>query len=201
MSGSADRGCARVIGDGHVLVVRQQRIIGPQHPACVGGVVDAGEEIGEIADPRWQVQVAVGGIVQQRRTHALDLAPLRPIRIQQVGQACAQGRRAAPHPARRSALSSGPAAASAARCASPVNSPASHPALRSKISSPMATPPRGASPRGLNTQNGRFWIGKSGWPLALSTRLLRRASCVALIVIRALSQRTARRILFPAATG
>ena len=35
----------------------------------------------------------------------------------------------------------------------------------------MATPARGPPPGGLKTPSGRFWIGKSGWPLAEATQL------------------------------
>ena len=81
-----------MIGDRHVLVVRQQRIVGPQHPPGIGGMVDAGEEIGEVADPRRQMHRAIGGPVQQRRPHAFHLAPLAALGIEQFGQARAQRR-------------------------------------------------------------------------------------------------------------
>ena len=34
--------------------------------------------------------------------------------------------------------------------------------------SPIATPIRGSPPSVEKTPNGRFWIGKSGWPVALA---------------------------------
>ena len=67
--------------------------------------------------------------------------------------------------------SSGPAAASAAWRATPVNSPASTAAPMSRMASQIATPPRGLSPCVLNTPNGRFWRGNSVWPLADATQL------------------------------
>src|SRR5438105_6803643 len=78
-----------------------------------------------------------------------------------------------------------PAAASAATAASPENSPASNPAGRSRIGSPMATPPRGEPPAGLNTANGRFWIGNSAWPRAEVTQLARRGSWVSSMLLMA----------------
>jgi hypothetical protein len=45
-----DRRGAAVIGDGHVFVVRHQRIVRPKHAAGVGRVEDRGEEVGEVAD-------------------------------------------------------------------------------------------------------------------------------------------------------
>ena len=40
----------------------------------------------------------------------------------------------------------------------------SAPQVESRIWSPIATPPRDEPPAGLNTPNGRFWIGNSAWP-------------------------------------
>ena len=53
----AHRRGAAVIGDRHVFVVRQQRIVGPERAAGIGGVEDRGEEVGEVADPHRQQQV------------------------------------------------------------------------------------------------------------------------------------------------
>ena len=48
--------------------------------------------------------------------------------------------------------------------------------------SPIATPARGAPPPGgEKTPSGRFWIGKSGWPLAEATQLRRFGSWVSSI--------------------
>ena len=41
---------AAVIGNRHVFVVRQQRIVGPKRAPGIGGVEDRGVEVGEIAD-------------------------------------------------------------------------------------------------------------------------------------------------------
>src|SRR5258707_509810 len=45
-----DCGAAAMIADRHVLVVGKQRTVGPQHAARVGCMVNAGEEIGVVAD-------------------------------------------------------------------------------------------------------------------------------------------------------
>src|SRR5579875_751664 len=77
-----------------------------------------------------------------------------------------------PIPSAISAFRLGPAAASAARRASPENSPSASAALRSKILSPIAMPPRGPPPvGGVKMPSGRFWIGNSAWPLAEATQL------------------------------
>ena len=55
-----------MIADRHVLVVRQERLVGPELAAGVGGVVDADEEVGIVADRRRQVQRAGGSLVQER---------------------------------------------------------------------------------------------------------------------------------------
>ena len=59
-------------------------------------------------------------------------------------------------PSASSGLSVAPAAACAARSASPLNKPASSAAFKSKIESPIAMPPRGVPPAGLKMPSGRF---------------------------------------------
>ena len=85
-------------------------------------------------------------------------------------------RGAAPIP--RNPFSPGPMQAPSAVCASSSSSPASCSARRSRMWSPIAIPPRGEPARGLNTPRGRFWIGKSAWPLAPGTQLINAASWV-----------------------
>ena len=61
-----------MIADRHELVVRQQRVVGPELLADVGGVVDPDIEVGVVTDARRQMDVAVRGTVET----ALDLALL-----------------------------------------------------------------------------------------------------------------------------
>ncbi|MNC80286.1 hypothetical protein D3C75_1330330 [compost metagenome] len=49
-----------MIADGHMLVVGQQRIVGPEQPTDVHGVVDAGVEVRVVADAGGQVQPYLG---------------------------------------------------------------------------------------------------------------------------------------------
>ena len=95
---------------------------------------------------------------------------------------CRSARRAGA-PRASSGLSVDPAAASAASRAAPLNRPASSAPRRSRISSPIAMPPRAASPSSLNTPSGRFWMGKCGCSLADSTQLRRPGSCVASVIV------------------
>ncbi len=49
--------------------------------------------------------------------------------------------------------------------------------------SPIATPPRGEPLEGLNTPNGKFWIGNSECPSAEATQLRRFESWVSSIAL------------------
>ena len=71
----AHRGGAAVIGDRHVFVVRAERVVRVAPPAAIGGVVDAGEEIGEVADRRRQVQPAIAGAMKEPVGERLGLGP------------------------------------------------------------------------------------------------------------------------------
>ncbi len=55
-----DRRAAPVIGDGHPLVVRQQRVFRPEHAAHIPRVVYGGVEIGVVADATGQKQLDAG---------------------------------------------------------------------------------------------------------------------------------------------
>src|SRR5262249_38853494 len=66
-----DRGGAAVIADGHVFVIRQQRIVGAEQLARIGGVVDAGEKVGVVADRRRKLEAAIVGAVNEAATAAL----------------------------------------------------------------------------------------------------------------------------------
>src|SRR3712207_8282375 len=50
----------------YTTLFRSQRIVGAEHLADVGGVVNAHVEVGVVADARREVQRAGGGIVQAR---------------------------------------------------------------------------------------------------------------------------------------
>ncbi len=68
--------------------------------------------------------------------------------------------------------------ASMANFASPENSPTLRNGTKSRALSPTATQGRGTPSAIVTTPNGRFWMGKSGWPLAEETQLLRSGSWV-----------------------
>ncbi len=86
-----------MIGDRHVFVVRAERIVRVAPPAAIGGVVDAGEKIGEIADRRRQVQPAIAGAMKEPVGERLGLGPPRTIGGEQREDLLAQ------RPARRRA--------------------------------------------------------------------------------------------------
>ncbi len=85
----AHRAGAAVIADRHVFVVRQQRIVGAEQLADIGGVIDAGVEIGVIANVERQMEFAVARAIEQRFDRRL-LAAIG----QQFEQRVAQGRHA-----------------------------------------------------------------------------------------------------------
>ena len=86
-----DRRGAAVIADRHVLVVRQQRIVGAEQLAGVGRVVDAGEEIRVVADRgRQPSRQSAAGCSGGRA--ALDARALRAFGVEQVADAPAQRR-------------------------------------------------------------------------------------------------------------
>ena len=62
-----------MIADRHVLVIRQQRVVGPELTADVHRVMNAGVEIRVIADFRRQMQCARRCVVHMR----LDLRTMR----------------------------------------------------------------------------------------------------------------------------
>src|SRR5262249_19434295 len=66
-AGDRDRGGAAVITDRHVFVVRQQRIVGSKELARIGGVVNAGEEIGVVADRGRKLEAAIRRAVNKPR--------------------------------------------------------------------------------------------------------------------------------------
>jgi hypothetical protein len=53
-------------------------------------VVDAGEEVGVVADRRGKLQAAVGGAMKELRAQALDAGAIRAGGIEQLADASAQ---------------------------------------------------------------------------------------------------------------
>ena len=76
-----------MVADRHPLVVRQQRIVGPEQLAGIGGVIDAREEVGVVADHGWQLEAAVGGAVEKPRSQTLDPSAVRPGGVEQIADA------------------------------------------------------------------------------------------------------------------
>ncbi len=113
-------GGAPVIGDRHVLVVRQQRLVGAEQPPGIGGVMDAGVEIGVVADRAGQVQRAIAKPVQQfrpRRRGRFQQPPCRPPQVPPRPGALGRGTRSASRQAAAARLPADPARGG--RCAMP----------------------------------------------------------------------------------
>jgi hypothetical protein len=70
-----------VIADGHVFVIRQQRIVGAEQLARIGGVVDAGEKVGVVADRRRKLEAAIIGTVNEARPQRFDLGAIPAIGV------------------------------------------------------------------------------------------------------------------------
>jgi len=75
-----------VIADRHVFVVRQQRIVGAEQLARVGGVVDASEEVGVVADGGRKLEAAILGAVKDARPQRFDLGALAAIGVENVAE-------------------------------------------------------------------------------------------------------------------
>ena len=150
-----------MVGDRHPLVVRQQRVVGPEQPADRRGVMDRGVEVGEVAD--------VGGdaVLGRRLRHQQ-----RPQARRQGGPGCAAPA-TAPRAARRwprgrapmNAFSVGcahAASASAARVPRTAPSACSAPEIENLIADGhAATEALARCRRGGSSPNGRFCSGKS----------------------------------------
>ncbi len=160
-----DRRGPAVVADRHPLVVGQQRVVGAELPADRGGVVDAGVEVGVVAD-------VAGQAASRRRPAARSAAAQARLAALPRAQARRRARGAAP----RRAL--GAARHQAVHVGIGRRAPA---ARRSSTWSPMATPmrqARRAAPR-RKRPNGRFWIGKSvAGSSADATQLCSAGSCV-----------------------
>ena len=81
-----------VIADGHPLVVGQQRVVRAEQFAHRGGVVDAGVEVGVVADLTGQLHRAVGLRAQAGLQHGLQRAAFGQCRAQPGPQAASGGR-------------------------------------------------------------------------------------------------------------
>jgi len=79
-----------VIADRHVFVIRQQRIVGAEQLTCIGGVVDAGEKVGVVADRGRKLEAAIVGAVNEPRSQRFDLGALSAIGVENVAEAAAE---------------------------------------------------------------------------------------------------------------
>jgi hypothetical protein len=75
-----------VIADRHVFVVWQQRIVGAEQLASIGRVVNAGKEVGVVADRRGQLEAACIGAVNEPRAQRLVTGAVRPIGIEYLAK-------------------------------------------------------------------------------------------------------------------
>ena len=79
-----------MIADRHVFVIRQQRIVRAKELARIGGVVDAGEEVGVIADRGRKLEPAILGAVKEPRAQGLDARSLAAIGGENLAYAAPQ---------------------------------------------------------------------------------------------------------------
>ena len=102
-----------MIGDRHVFVVRQQRIVGAKRAAGIGGVKDRSIKIGEVADRDRQQQFgrAIGDKCRRRLCRHASALKARDKESRKADQACG--------PSAISVLRFGAAHAFAAAAASP----------------------------------------------------------------------------------
>ena len=82
---------AAVIADRHVFVVRQQRIVGAEQLAGIGRVVNAGKEVGVVADRRGQLEAAVVGAMNEPRAQRLVTGAVRAIGVENLADPTPQG--------------------------------------------------------------------------------------------------------------
>ena len=69
-----------MIGDRHIFVVGAERVVRIAPSPAIGRMVDAGKEIGELADRGRQMQGALRRRVQQPRADGFGLGPLGAVR-------------------------------------------------------------------------------------------------------------------------
>ena len=157
-----------MVADRHPLVVGQQRVVGPEQLADVRRVVDAGVEVGVVADARRARPSRRRACGDERRaaTRACCAGPARSAfadALRAARRRCADG-------SCISAFMS--VVVERARRALQVE----HAGRRSPRRGANAV---GAAPSRRKRPSGRFWIGKSALPaLADSTQLRSAGSCV-----------------------
>ena len=79
-----------MIADRHVFVIRQQRIVRTKELARIGGVVDAGEEVGVIADRGRKLEPAILGAMKQARAQRFDPGAIAAIGVENLAYAAPQ---------------------------------------------------------------------------------------------------------------
>ena len=79
-----------MIANRHVFVIRQQRIVGAEQLTRIGGVVDAGEKVGVVADRRRKLEAAIVGAVNEARPQRFDLGAIPAIGVENVAEAAAE---------------------------------------------------------------------------------------------------------------
>ncbi len=133
-----------MVADRDVLVVGQQRVVGAEQAADVGRVVDAGVEVGVVADARRQAQCCslAGGSQPAARPRRARGAH----RGQQRAETADAARGEVGGRCRAAAFSVGPCRLGGLRRAGAAG-PERPAAGRSRTLSPMATPMRGAPSR------------------------------------------------------
>ena len=160
-----------MIADRHPFVVRQQRIVRPEQLADIGRVVDADVEIGVVADARRQVQACS----PRPRCSRFSSRSLGAAIRQQGADSASRSARRGPAPSARNRVQR---SVRRRRCRGLRRLAVEQAGLvqrgAGRGSRRRSRPRRAARRRGgLNTPSGRFWIGKSGWPLAEATQLRR----------------------------
>jgi hypothetical protein len=78
-----------VVTDRHIFVVRQQRIVGSKELARVGGVVNAGEEIGVVADRGGKLEAAIRRAMNKPRAQRFYPCALAAIGVENLAGAMA----------------------------------------------------------------------------------------------------------------
>jgi hypothetical protein len=86
----AHRRRSAVVCNRHVFVVRHQRILRSTDGARGVGVMDAGEEIGEVADPCGKVQNATIGVMHQPPRDGLDFPAIGSLGVQDLAHTAPQ---------------------------------------------------------------------------------------------------------------
>ena len=155
-----------MIADRYVLVVRQERIVGPEDLSDIGGMVNADIEVGVVANAGRKMHDAVCRAMQQAAADRLNALTVGSLRIEELGCGVLAKPVARFGPDAKNSLSDPDEAASAASRAAPAKRPASAAEARSRIISPIAIPAalfrccraakrRRAAGSGSESQHGR----------------------------------------------